>query len=357
MVNQIRILLLPFSLIFWIAIRIRHLLFDWGIIKSHEVDTKTICVGNLTVGGTGKTPHVEYLLKLLGDRYRLAMLSRGYRRQTKGFQFVTQHSNSVDVGDEPLQIKNRYPKTIVAVDEKRVRGAQKIMAKHPEIEAIILDDAFQHRYIKPGLSILLIDYSRPVWSDFLLPAGNLRDISREIRRANIVIVTKCPKDIKDSEILAFSKRVEVSSNAKVFFSMYNYGEPIPVFQGNRKNEFQTKKVIGLAGIANPLPFKKHLIDNYNLADFYAFPDHHAFSKKEIWAIFEKFSKKSNEEFCILTTEKDAARIRGIDIGSYNMALRFFYIPIQVGFLNNNKVEFNNIVEEYVRTGKANYRVH
>ncbi len=357
MVSQIRILLLPFSLIFWIAIRIRHLLFDWGIIKSNDVGAKTICVGNLTVGGTGKTPHVEYLLKLLGDRYRLAMLSRGYRRQTKGFQFVTQYSNSADVGDEPLQIKNRYPKTIVAVDEKRVRGAQKIIANHPEVEAIILDDAFQHRYIKPGLSILLIDYSRPVWSDFLLPAGNLRDISREIRRANVVIVTKCPKDIKDSEILAFSNRLEVSSNARVFFSTYDYGEPIPVFQENGKNELQTKKVIGLAGIANPLPFKKHLIDNFKLAEFHTFPDHHAFSKKEIWAIFEKFSKKSNEEFCILTTEKDASRIKGIDIGNCNMALRFFYIPIQVGFLNNNEVEFNNIVEEYVRTGKANYRVH
>ncbi len=357
MVSQIRILLLPFSLIFWIAIRIRHLLFDWGIIKSHEVGSKTICVGNLTVGGTGKTPHVEYLLKLLGDRYRLAMLSRGYRRQTKGFQLVTLHSSAVEVGDEPLQIKNRYPKTIVAVDEKRVRGAETILAQHPEVDAIILDDAFQHRYIKPGLSILLIDYSRPVWSDFLLPAGNLRDISREMRRANVVVVTKCPKDIKDSEILAFSKRVEVSSNARVFFSTYNYGEPIPVFQENCKNEVPTKKVVGLAGIANPLPFKNHLIENYNLTEFHTFSDHHAFSKKEIWAIFEKFSKKGNEELCILTTEKDATRIRGIDIGSFDMASRFFYIPIQVGFLNYNEVEFNNIVEEYVRADKTNYRVH
>jgi len=204
---------------------------------------------------------------------------------------------------------------------------------------------------------LLIDYSRPVWSDFLLPAGNLRDISREMRRANIVIVTKCPRDIKDSEILAFSERVKLSSKAKVFFSTYNYGDPVPVFLKNRGNLIKPKKVIGLAGIANPLPFKKHLINNYNLSHFYTFPDHHPFSKREIWSIFEKFSNENNEPICILTTEKDAVRIRGIDIGSFDVASCFFYIPIQVGFINNNEVEFNNIVEEYVRANKANYREH
>lgn len=358
MLQRLRVILLPFSALFWLVIRLRHLLFDWGIVQSQEVNCKTICVGNITVGGTGKTPHVEHLIGYLSQSCSVAMLSRGYRRKTKGFLMVETSSQATLVGDEPLQIKTRYPSVLVAVDEKRVRGARQLLLKHPEIQAIILDDAFQHRYIKPGMSVVLIDYSRPVWSDYLLPAGNLRDLNRELRRAQVVLVTKCPGSIGNNEMQGFKDRIGHKTPARLFFTTYAYGAPTPVFEGKSdKMLVSGTGVVGLAGIANPVPFREHLSRSFALRAFYSFPDHHLFSKSEIWSIFERFSRKAQERVVVVTTEKDAMRIRGIDFQDDLLKASLYFIPIRVEFLNGEEVEFNRIVENYVRTGQANNRVH
>jgi tetraacyldisaccharide 4'-kinase len=346
----LRWLLLPFSIIYGAVVGFRNLLFDWGVLKSTAVSIPTICIGNLTVGGTGKTPHVEYVVELLRHYSNVATLSRGYKRKSKGFNYASTNSTVNGVGDEPLQIKNKFPEVTVAVDGDRVGGVKKLISGNPLLDVVILDDAFQHRYIKPGLSILLVDYSRPVWNDVFLPTGNLRDSFKERRRADIVVFTKSPANISSFKMEEYSKAMKLKGNQKVFFSTFSYGNPIPVFSKESGNFLieQNTQAIAFSGIAKPFPFFSYVESICQLNEIMVFSDHHFFSKKEIQTIFDKFSKINTENKVLLTTEKDAMRIRSLEGFDSEIKSKLFYIPVTVEFLGDNQAEFNNKIISYVR---------
>jgi tetraacyldisaccharide 4'-kinase len=356
---MLKILLAPFALIYGFAVKVRNLLFDYRILKSTTVGRPTICVGNLTVGGTGKTPHVEYLVNLLATKHKVATLSRGYKRQTKGFLYADVDSTSQQVGDEPLQIKTKFPDAIVAVNGNRVEGAQRIIKDYPDIETIILDDAFQHRSIKPGFSILLMDFNNLVTKDYFLPVGRLRDSLKEIRRADIVVVTKCPVNIKPIDQRIITTELNLYPYQTIFFSWFEYGDPIPVFKDATSacKVIKSTTTIALAGIANPFPFFQHLEEQTTLVQKNAFPDHYPYSEKKIKAIFESLSGIDSNNKAIITTEKDAARLKNLEGLDESVKRSIFYIPIEVAFSGESAKDFNKKIEDYVRTSKRDYGLH
>lgn len=347
--QNIRLLLLPFSMLYWLAIKVRNFLFDLNILKGFSPDLPTICIGNLTVGGTGKTPHSEYLIQLLQEQYQVGILSRGYKRLSKGFKLAEENSSVEEIGDEPLQIKHKYPKTIVAVDEDRVNGYTELLYLCPDMDVLLLDDAFQHRYIKPGLSILLTDYNNLITRDYPLPVGNLRDSISEKRRANIIVVTKCPINITEEDKKTITQELKVSKNQTIYFSGIQYGELKPVFSEQGKTiEINNKlNIYALAGIANPYPFFDYLVQNFQIVGKKSYTDHHRFSEKEIRIIFEKISENSNNQLLVVTTEKDAARIRCLNL-EQEMKDKLYYLSININFLGDDAVKFNNQILNYVR---------
>ena len=348
--SPFRILLSPIALIYGIVVRIRNLLFDFGFIKSVEPEKPTICVGNITVGGTGKTPHVDYLVELLTPLLKVSTLSRGYGRRTKGFRYVDITSDSAEVGDEPLQLKLKHPGVVVSVCERRVDGINRLAQDHPDLDIILLDDAFQHRYVKPGLSILLVDYNQPVTHDHFLPWGRLRDSVREKRRADIVIVTKCPDNLSREEQFRIQSELRLSDNQNLFFTRVEYGAVFPIFSGVNRNIFLSKefKTIAIAGIANPKPFCQYLAKNTSLVGVLTFPDHFQYTQSKIHSIFDAPLKRQVPDSVFITTEKDAARIRGIKGLSDEIKQQLFYLPIGIRFLDGKEVEFNKIVFGYAR---------
>ncbi|MBN1252067.1 MAG: tetraacyldisaccharide 4'-kinase, partial [Bacteroidales bacterium] len=263
---MLRKLLFPLSIIYGIIISFRNFLFDINFLKSKEFNIPVISVGNITAGGTGKTPHVEYLISILSSKYKIAILSRGYKRKTKGFVLADTSPNSEKIGDEPAQIKNKFPDTIVAVDEKRVNGIKNLLINN--LDAIILDDAYQHRYVKPGLSILLIDFNRPISNDFLLPAGNLREHRKAQKRADIIIITKSPNNIKPIDIGLLSKKINPEYYQKIFFTNLIYGKLQSVFSKTIQSPSDfligsnIYTIVVFTGIAYTKPFLEYL-NNYS----------------------------------------------------------------------------------------------
>ncbi len=355
----LRFLLAPMALLYGIAVYTRNWLFDVGILKSQSFSTPSVCVGNLTVGGTGKTPHIEYLVKLLQNNYSVATLSRGYKRQTKGFLLANHASNAHDIGDEPMQIKLKFPGITVAVDENRVRGINNLLQINSNIDIILLDDAYQHRYVKAGLNILLTDYGNPIYNDYLLPMGRLRDSIVQKRRTNIVIVTKCPENLEQATQNEIAKKLNLSRNQELYFTTFRYGKPMPLFNGINPDLVSKPygQIVALAGIANPKPFFKYLEKEHAVCEIMHYPDHYHFTETKIKAIFEKFSMHPNKPVAIVTTEKDAARIRVFNDLPIEMRRVFFYIPIEVDFLNTQGNDFNNKLHEYVRKSKRNNGIH
>lgn len=351
--NRIRLLLLPLSWFYWLAVKVRNWLFDARIAKSFEFDIPTICVGNLSVGGTGKTPHTDYLISLLKSNYQTALLSRGYGRKTKGFRIVESGSTAGEVGDEPLQLKLKHTEVTCAVHEDRVIGVVELLAVQPELEVVVLDDAFQHRWIKSGLNILMIDYNRPVFTDFFLPAGNLRDSISELKRANIVVVSKCPENFTAKEQQRFIRKIKLNNTQQIYFTTYKYGAPKAIHHGaNELVPDLTQPVVALAGIANPKAFFEQVDSQFKTILKKAYADHHNFTVKEILSIFEATSKKVGNGFAVITTEKDAARIRTIPLAAEVMQ-KFYYLPIEVHFLNNDGNRFNRQILNYVGENKPN----
>lgn len=346
---KFRLLLLPFSWLYWLAVKIRNFLFDINVLRSFEFDLPTICVGNITVGGTGKTPHTDYLVNLLKNNYNTALLSRGYGRKTRGFRIVEKSSLAVEVGDEPLQLKLKHPEVACAVHEDRLNGVVELMASFPETEVVVLDDAFQHRWIKAGLNILMVDYNRPVYNDFFLPAGNLRDSISEIKRANIIVVSKCPENLTNQEQQLIAQRLKIKQNQDLYFTSVAYGKPKNVFDYYEDIVFNLNTTIfALSGIANPKPFIHQLEKNYKLVGKKSFADHHNFTVKEILSIFEVISN----DVVLVTTEKDATRIRGLDLPS-DIKSRIYYLPVEVYLINNDENRFNSQILNYVGKNKPN----
>ena len=319
-------------MMYGIWLRLRHMAYDKGWIKSVKATLPTICVGNLTVGGTGKTPHVEMILKYLSvnDRWSykaIAVLSRGYKRKSKGFQIVQADSTASFAGDEPLQIARKFPAVTVAVDKDRIEGTGKLDA-----DLIVLDDAFQYRKLIPSLSIVLVDYYRPTFEDSLLPLGRLRDLPSRILEADIVIVTKCPAALEEGVREQFRQKLGLKPEQKLFFTTIRYSAPEPVFKEADSRFTYAPRVILVTGIANDAPLRSYLSDTYKIAKRIGFPDHHRFTKGDICTICAAI--KENPTACVMTTEKDAQRMRDTRDVPPAMKQRLFYMPIEAAFVSD-----------------------
>lgn len=361
--------LYPVSWLYGAVVIMRNKLFDWGLLRSKSFDVPVICVGNLAVGGTGKTPHTEYLIKLLHDKYQVAVLSRGYKRRTQGYVLATPQSTAKTIGDEPYQMYTKFPSVTLAVDENRRHGIGKLLAlKEPVVDIVLLDDAFQHRYVKPGLSILLTDYHRLFCDDTLLPAGRLREPVSGKNRAQIVIVTKCPQDIKPIDYNIITKRLNLYPYQQLFFSSFRYGNLLPVFQQGVKetaaNVIPAGKDISLSsltdtdillvtGIASPAPILERLEDCTKQIETLSFSDHHDFTHKDMQQIKERFKRLTGEKRLIITTEKDATRLVNHPGLDEELKPFIYALPIEIEILQNQQDKFNQHIIDYVRENTRN----
>ncbi len=346
----------PYHWITWL----RNRAFDYGIFKSHIPDTPAICIGNITVGGTGKTPHTEYLINLLKQKHYVAVLSRGYGRKSKGYRMSTEEDNATTIGDEPYQIKKKFPDITVAVCEQRAIGIERITAEKKTTDVILLDDAFQHRHVKAGLNILLTDYNRPIWNDALMPFGRLRESIAGIERADVIIVTKCPEDLSNEEQSELKRHLATSKNTKIFFSTMQYGTAYPLF-GNKNKEQQSTidecNILLVTGIAKPEPLKAKLSECGTDVMLMQYADHHSFSEKDLENIATTFDNLlTGEKKMIITTEKDAARFIGYKNLPKSIKENTYVIPIRVAFLNNEENMFNQIIFDYVTKNSRNSRI-
>lgn len=360
--------LYPVSWLYGAVVIMRNKLFDWGLLRSKSFEIPVISVGNLAVGGTGKTPHTEYLIKLLHDKYQVAVLSRGYKRHTQGYVLATPQSSARTIGDEPYQMYTKFPSVTLAVDENRCHGIEKLLAlKEPTVDIVLLDDAFQHRHVKPGLSILLTDYHRLFCDDTLLPAGHLREPVGGKNRAQIVIVTKCPQDIKPIDYNIITKRLDLYPYQQLFFSSFRYGDLQPVFQRGAEgtgNGVSTAPAISLSsltdtdillvtGIASPAPILKRLEGCTKQIETLTFGDHHDFTHRDMQQIKERFGKLAGGKRLIITTEKDATRLVSHPGLDEELKPFIYALPIEIEILQNQQDKFNQHIIDYVRENTRN----
>ena len=355
--NGRSIILYPFSIIWRLITDIRNFLYNSKILKSHKFDIPVICIGNITVGGTGKTPHSEYLIELLRRKFSIALLSRGYKRKTKGFRFAVPGSGIADIGDESLQISRKFPDITVAVDGDRVRGVKNILAGKPETEVIILDDGYQHRRITPGLSILLSDFGRPLSGDYLLPYGDLRESAGNINRADVILITKTPENLSvDEQRLSESPPGRLSGQ-KVFYTALRYLDPVPVSDklspGSLTFNLPECGILLITGIANPKPLYDHLHKSCKEIIHLLFGDHHNFTRRDIEKINYARNSLGTERKYVFTTEKDAVRLRELPGIDEQLLSALYYIPVEIRFLYDKEEEFNNLIIDYVGKNKRN----
>lgn len=334
----IRYLLFPFSILYGCITSIRNFLFDKGILKSYSFDIPVIAVGNLSVGGTGKTPQIEYLIRLLSDNYKIATLSRGYKRKSKGFILADETTTAAFLGDEPFQFYKKFPKIQVAVDADRKNGIEKLLSQSDKPDVILLDDAFQHRKVKAGFYILLTSYDDLFYKDFILPTGNLRESRSGANRTDLIIVTKCPKNLSYEE--QNNIRNEIGLDKDIFFTFIDYDEKVySVDKELEVNSIKKSDKLLVAGIAKPEPFFRHLDAKTN--EKISFPDHHNFSDSDI----ENIKNKSKNSL-IITTEKDFVRLNGKLPNE-----QLFYLPIKSKFINNELV-FNSEIIKFITDFKV-----
>ena len=334
--------LLPLAWLYSAGVWMRNRLFDRGILPVEEFSVPVISVGNLTVGGTGKTPHIEYLIELLLPHKRIAVLSRGYRRKSKGLVIATSNSTATDIGDEPLQILRKYPTVTVAVDSNRRRGIRQLLQQHPQPEVILLDDAHQHRYVHPTLSIVLCDYNRPIYVDLPLPAGRLREPMSGLKRADVVLITKCTHALTDNDLQQEGKLLHYPAD-KLYASHIAYGAPYNI-KTKKSQDIATiatqHHIIIFTGIANPTPMIEYVSKYTSHITVQSYPDHHNFSKEEIRKLSQAALK---EDAIILTTEKDVARMADMDIAT-EMAQRCYALPLKCVIQPaTGKVEFDKLI--------------
>lgn len=324
----------------------RNFMYDKGLLTQWIPPIKTICVGNLAVGGTGKTPHAIWILQLLQKECEIAFLSRGYKRQTKGFQEATEQSKTTQVGDEPLLVKKRFPDIPVAVCEQRVQGIKLLRKYYPTIACVLLDDAMQHRAVKPGKTLLLTAYDRLYVKDDFLPYGRLRDSIKEAKRADWIVVTKCPQDLTDEQKKSIKQQLCLLPHQKLFFSNIKYGLPRQL-KGGLQREWKTIKNVNLiTGIANPHYFEDYLCQHTKVMKSLHFPDHHAFTKTDI-ARIEQMAIEMHEGDILITTEKDAMRLLDVEDWKEEVYSRIYYVPIETEIIQEQEV-FIEIVKDYVR---------
>ena len=347
----------PVAWIYGIGVRTRNWLFDVNILKSKSYDMPVISIGNITVGGTGKTPHTEYLVRLLQEHFKVAVLSRGYKRKSKGFVLARPDTPMQDIGDEPYQMKQKFPNIHVAVDKNRCHGIEQLLDNHvaPGTEVVLLDDAFQHRYVKPGLNILLVDYHRLICDDALLPAGRLREPQTGKDRANIVIVTKCPADINPIGFRVIKKALRLYPYQSLYFSTLKYGALTALFgkasipSGSLGN---SRRILLLTGIASPEQMKMDLEHQGLSITPLPFGDHHSFTPADVALVNETFAAMPAGSL-IVTTEKDAVRLKDVAGLSEQVRKALYVLPIEVEILRNQQQTFNKSIIDYVLKNPRN----
>lgn len=350
--------LAPLSWLYGIGVGFRNKLFDWKVLPSEEFDVPVIAVGNITVGGTGKTPHTEYIIDLLkGDKKHVAFLSRGYLRKSHGYRLANTESTVKDLGDEPCQVWNHHPDIHVAVDANRRRGIHRLCedTTTADTEVVVLDDAFQHRYVTPGVNILLCDYNRLPSADSLLPAGRLREPFSSRERAQIVIVTKCPSDIRPIDFRITLNHLALRPFQRLFFTSYLYGEPYAIDKPSRTYDGNSDdEVLLVCGIASPTPLIEELQRRFTKVTSLTFPDHHAFTSRDIRNITTTFESLSESHRILITTEKDVPRLSALP---EEIRVHTFVMPVRVYFLQNQQESFDNYIIDYVRKNSRNSIVH
>lgn len=346
--SVLRFLLFPFAVLYDAITALRNILFDRGYKPAVRFDVPVISVGNLVVGGTGKTPMVEYLIRLLRSEFKIATLSRGYGRKTKGFRIANTSDTASTVGDEPFQIYKKFATDIdVVVGEDRAYAIPMLLQELENVNTVIMDDAYQHRSVIPGLSILLTEYSNPFYTDNLLPYGRLRESRRGARRADAIVVTKCPPHLSDDEAMEFEKRIRLYAEKPVFFSKIRYAEPVCF--GSPDSKFSSR-VILLTAIANSHILESHIRKDYVLEKHFAFRDHYIFTKADLDETEKLVNQYPAGEICILTTEKDKVKLERIELQPQIARLPIFYLPIETEFIRNGK-DFDMLVLSFMRSFK------
>ena len=337
------------SWIYTAVVAVRHRLYDWGVCKSVSFDIPIVCIGNITVGGTGKTPTAEYLLRVLSDRYNIAILSRGYGRDTNGYREVQVNDSFVDVGDEPLLLKLKFPERPVVVCEDRVAGIERIRKEHPEVNLIVMDDGFQHRRVKAKVNLLLIDSTRPIDEDKMLPLGRLRDLPSRLAAGHIFIVTKCAKDISPLQRRLWTKKLRTIAYQKVYFTRYHNPMIEPVFEFEDREEVNYGcRAILMSGIGNPRPFIHEAELRFSVVDKVVFPDHHAFTAGDMRRMQELLNK--HPRAIIIMTEKDAIRLRRAKLPERLMRA-MYYQPISMDFIEGPDQDFEGSLIAEIEYGK------
>jgi len=348
--RPIRILLFPFSLIYAIVVKVRNWCYDKRLLHTTSFNLPIICIGNVAVGGTGKSPMVEWLIRVLQDRFAIAVLSRGYKRKTRGYALAGESTTALDIGDEPMQFHLKFPNVAITVGEQRIVAIPQLLHDRPDTQAIILDDAFQHRAVRAGFNILLTDFSNLYTRDWWLPSGDLRDARSSSRRADVIIVTKCREDMSEDERRAIAMEIGPGSHQQLFFTSIRYGRPYHITRQETVVIDDQTEVLLVTGIANPAPLKRWLGDRASAYDEMAYSDHHIFSIDDLQAIFRRFMGLTAAKKVILTTEKDAVRL--IKFREEMEAWPFYVLPIAPCFLFGEEVRFTDLIVKFITEFKA-----
>jgi tetraacyldisaccharide 4'-kinase len=347
LLSILKYLILPFALLYGFIVYIRNKMYDWKLISSIEFSLPVICVGNITVGGTGKSPHIEYLIELLSPFYKVATLSRGYRRYTRGFKIADIRSTARDIGDEPFQFLSKYPQVTVCVAEERMTAIPSLLQQRPETDLILLDDAFQHRTVRAGLNLLLTDFDRLYSKDFIMPFGLLREGRSGAKRAGMIIVSKCPENLSSQQRDQVMKEISPLAHQQVYFTTIRYKNIYPL-TGLRKDINRDTKIILVTGIANALPLLQHLRKDF--ADVYQleYKDHHYYTYDDVNEMRDAYLHIESENKILITTEKDASRLMLLQDKIIEYQLPFYAQAISIDFLFNETEQFNQQIMTFVQ---------
>lgn len=342
----VRVFLYPLALIYGAVVWMRNRLYDSGFFSSVEFSVPVIAVGNLSVGGTGKTPHIEYLVRLLQYRFRVATMSRGYKRRTQGFLLADYETNALRIGDEPMQYHMKFPDLVVSVAEERMTGIPKLLQQRPFIETVLLDDAFQHRSVKAGINMLITDYAKPFYKDHILPIGTLRENRRAYKRADMIVVSKCPQDLTLEKATEMKKEIAPFDKQHVFFSTVKYDHPYDVLT-RQPFDIKGKNVVLVAGIAKPQPLINYLESQAGQVHVLSYNDHHYFLRKDLEEIKAAYDNWELNNKVIVTTEKDATRLFLYAETLREWQVTIVAMPIKIEFLFNEQNQVDRLVLDYV----------
>ncbi len=347
MLKYLSILLYPFSLLYGLVMWIRNKLYDKGLLTAVEFDIPTIAAGNLSVGGTGKTPHVEYLIRLLKEHFQVATLSRGYNRRTSGYILADEHTTAADIGDEPMQFHDKFPDIHVSVGEERMLAIPQLLMDEPGTQVVLLDDAFQHRSIKPGMNVMITEYNRRFTKDHVVPFGRLREGRQGYSRANCIIVSKCPPNLSLAEKQAIEKEINPLPHQQVFFTTLQYGAMYDLITHEPVQVAADTTVLLTCGIARPEPLLEKLRSSYDQVFLLPFPDHYYYSEKDIAKIRKELDDLPGKNKIVVTTEKDAVRLHLLKKTLTEQNLHMAVMPVEIAFLFGAQETFNNFIFDYV----------